>query len=87
MKKQQKEGQVVTLKGTGKAIEKVLQLGTWFQDQDAGARFVVNWKTGSVGAVDDVVQKGDDGGEEGMSFVEESRIRRVSVLEVDVSLK
>ncbi|RDW77544.1 hypothetical protein BP6252_05597 [Coleophoma cylindrospora] len=87
VKKQQMEGQVVTLKGTGKAIEKVLQLGMWFQDQDAGARFAVIWRTASVGAVDDVVQKGDQGSEEGVSFVEESRIRRVSVLEVDVSLK
>lgn len=70
----------VVLKATGKAIEKCLRLAVWWLGQ-ADVRVVV--RTGSVGAVDDVVNK-DDGevGEE-----EGSRVRRTSCLEVGISLR
>lgn len=67
-------GEEVIIKGTGKAIEKVLTLGLWFQNLEG---VEIRVRTGSVGAVDDVV-----GGEEG----DQSRIRRVSCLEVGVAL-
>lgn len=44
-------GEEVLVKGTGKAIGKVLEVGSWFQQRDA---FTVRLRTGSVGAVDDV---------------------------------
>lgn len=45
-------GEEVLIKGTGKAVSKVLEVGAWFLQRDA--EFVVRMKTGSVGAVDDV---------------------------------
>ncbi|EMF08202.1 uncharacterized protein SEPMUDRAFT_75002 [Sphaerulina musiva SO2202] len=42
----------VVLKGTGKAIGKVMELGLWFQQRDA--EYHVRLKTGSVFAVEDV---------------------------------
>lgn len=44
-------GEEVVLKGTGKAITKVMELGLWFQQRE---EYAVRLKTGSVGAVDDV---------------------------------
>ncbi|ESZ99560.1 hypothetical protein SBOR_0125 [Sclerotinia borealis F-4128] len=72
-------GGEVLMKGTGKAIEKTLMLANWWQQQE-GVRVVV--RTKSVAAVDDIV--GVDGEDEGVGE-SESRIRRVSVLEVAVS--
>jgi ribonuclease P/MRP protein subunit POP7 len=72
----------VTLKATGKAVEKLLSVAMWFQGQD-DVKVVL--KTGSVGAVDDVVSMKEDGDEDGE--VEETRVRRTSCLEVGVSLK
>ena len=71
----------VVLKGTNRAIDKVLQLGLFFQGQgDVKVRI----GTGSVGVVDDIeVEEGGAEEEE----VEETRVRRVSVVEVGVSLK
>lgn len=68
----------VVMKATGKAIEKLLRLAIWWQGQDG---VVVKIRTGSVGAIDDVVEKGGEG-----ELVEESRIRRTSCLEVGVRL-
>lgn len=66
----------VVMKGTGKAIEKVLALGVWFQGLEG---VEVRVRTSSVGAVDDIVgEEGEEGGE--------SRVRRVSCLEVGVAL-
>lgn len=72
------QGEVI-MKGTGKAIAKVLALAAWWQDQDG---VQVRIRTGGVGAVDDVVaaDEGADDAETG-----ESRVRRVSMLEVSVS--
>jgi ribonuclease P/MRP protein subunit POP7 len=69
----------VIVKATGKAIERCLQVGLWaIQQEDLR----VEVRTSSVGAVDDVVEKGDEEGGE-----VESRIRRVSCLEVGVRLR
>jgi len=64
----------VLLKGTGKAIQKVLQVALYFQEQED---CMVRIRTGSVGAVDDIETA------EG----EESRVRRTSMIEVAVSLR
>lgn len=99
----------VVLKGTGRAIEKVLRMVVYWQGQ-GDVRVVV--RTGSVGAVDDVVSVassygnrnggegarggegngggGGEGGAEGEGEEEEeegSRIRRISCLEVGISLR
>ena len=42
----------VVLKGTGKAIAKVMELALWFQQR--GEEYEVRLETGSVGAVEDV---------------------------------
>lgn len=89
-------GEEVVLKGTGKAISRVLEMALWFQQR--GERFVVRMTTGTVTAIDDIEvgedgsqSKGDgDGGEEGDGDGEhmpETRLRRTNVLEVAVSLK
>lgn len=53
-------GEQVLVKGTGKAVGKVMEIGAWFLQRD---EFDVRIKTGSVGAVDDVEVA--EGGEEG----------------------
>ena len=87
-----KEPEEVILKGTNRAIEKVLELAIYFQGQDD---CTVRIKTGSVGVVDDIVvsdapaaHNGEEG-EEGEEEVElpESRVRKATVVEVAVSLK
>ena len=81
----------VLLKGTGKAVEKTLSLGLWFQSQDGYSVIV---KTGSVGTVDDVVKTTDDEEEatpEDAREAEEqieaprSRLRYTSMVEVSVT--
>jgi len=71
-------GEVVWVKGTGRACEKVLALAEWFR---AKAEYAVVLRTGSVWAVDDVVVAGED--EAG----EDTRVRQVSCLEVGVRIK
>lgn len=44
----------VTLKGTGRAIEKVLALGLYFQGQDDCR---IRLRTGTVGVIDDIVEE------------------------------
>ncbi|TKA78249.1 hypothetical protein B0A55_04778 [Friedmanniomyces simplex] len=46
----------VLIKGTGKAISKVLEMGVWFQQRP---EYVVRLRTGSVAAIDDI-EIGDD---------------------------
>jgi ribonuclease P/MRP protein subunit POP7 len=75
----------VLVKATGKAIEKGLRVALFFQGQED---CLVRLRTGSVGAVDDVlvregVVEGDGGGED----VPETRVRRTSMLEVGISLR
>jgi ribonuclease P/MRP protein subunit POP7 len=71
------KGEEVMLKATGKAIERLLGVALFFQGEE-GVK--VEFRTGSVGAVDDVVEK-ENGTETG-----ESQVRRVSCLEVAVRL-
>ncbi|KAF4986492.1 hypothetical protein FDECE_15919 [Fusarium decemcellulare] len=67
---------VVTVMGTGRAIEKTLAVASWFEEE---GDCEVEIKTGTVGAVDDVV--GDEDVED------ESRLRKLSCLEVSIKLK
>jgi len=46
--------EVVLVKGTGRAVAKALEVGLWFQQRD---EYGVQVRTGSVGAVDDIVEK------------------------------
>lgn len=57
-------GEQVIVKGTGKAVGKVMELGAWFGQR---GEFEVRVRTGSVGAVDDVevVEGGGEEEEEG----------------------
>jgi ribonuclease P/MRP protein subunit POP7 len=71
------KGEEVMLKATGKAIERLLGVALFFQGEE-GVKVEV--RTGSVGAVDDVVEK-KSGAEMG-----ESQVRRTSFLEVAVRL-
>ncbi|KAK3697151.1 hypothetical protein LTR37_017647 [Vermiconidia calcicola] len=52
LERQKGGGEEVLLKGTGKAVQKVLELGLWFQER--GDVYIVKLKTGSVGAIDDI---------------------------------
>lgn len=45
-------GEEILLKGTGKAIAKVLDLASWFQQRSDV--YTIRLRTGSVGAVDDI---------------------------------
>ena len=114
--KQEEVPEEVLLKATGKAVEKVLGLGLYFQGQDD---IRVRLRTGSAGAVDDIVEKeipvvaekkskrkGDeagaeescDRGEKEVRMVDggqvqeevdlpETQIRKISVVEVGLSLR
>ncbi|EKJ71862.1 hypothetical protein NXS19_013835 [Fusarium pseudograminearum] len=70
------DGGVVTLLGTGKAIEKTLSLAGWFEQE---GDCEVEIKTGTVGTIDDVVAEGDE--------EDESRLRKLNCLEVLIKLK
>ncbi|KAF2769064.1 hypothetical protein EJ03DRAFT_313142 [Teratosphaeria nubilosa] len=87
-------GEAVVIKGTGKAVSRVLGMALWFQQREE--RYKVSLKTGSVGAVDDVAMPENHGttrdargradGED-MEVDAQTRIRHVSVLEVYVTLR
>ncbi|RFU72695.1 ribonuclease p mrp, subunit pop7 [Trichoderma arundinaceum] len=74
-------GAVVSVMGTGKAIEKTLNVASWFEQQ---GDCIVKIRTRTIGTVDDVITEdtddafGDDG---------ESRVRKLNCLEVAISLK
>jgi len=48
--------EVVLVKGTGRAVAKALEVGLWFQQRD---EFAIQVRTGSVGAIDDIVEKNE----------------------------
>ncbi|OHE99470.1 hypothetical protein CORC01_05270 [Colletotrichum orchidophilum] len=73
-----RNGEAIVL-GTGRAIEKALSIATWFTEQ---SDCEVEIRTRTIGTVDDVVLEGDEEG-----FGEESRVRKVSCLEVIVRLR
>ena len=87
-----KSAEEILMKGTSRAIEKVLSLGLYFQNQP---ECQVRIRTGTVGAVDDIVDKEStsvseepqDAGEGARHELPESRIRYVSSVEVGVSLR
>ncbi|KAK1533264.1 hypothetical protein CPAR01_09972 [Colletotrichum paranaense] len=70
-------GEAIVL-GTGRAIEKVLSIAAWFTEQ---SDCEVEVRTKTVGTVDDVVLEEEDEG-----FGEESRVRKISCLEVTSAL-
>lgn len=80
----EKDGEKVYIKATGKAIERAIQLGVWFGEQEDCGVVV---KTGSVGAVDDIVMMEGKTEEEDEEDIPESRIRWLSTIEVAVGLK
>ncbi|KAF4963359.1 hypothetical protein FSARC_8609 [Fusarium sarcochroum] len=67
---------VVTVAGTGRAIEKTLAVAGWFE-QEGDCEVEVT--TGTVGTVDDVVADGEE--------EDDSRLRKLSCLEVRIKLK
>lgn len=80
----------VLLKATNRAIEKVLELALYFQGQeDCNVRL----RTGTVGAVDDLVVSDLAEGAENAEADEEedelpeSRVRKVTFVEVAITLK
>jgi len=89
------EGEEVLVKGTGKAIEKVMGVAGFFWENAVTEGVRVRLGTGSVWAVDDVeVGYGDvrEGGEMDVDGKEEddvpdTRVRQVSVLEVRIGLR
>jgi ribonuclease P/MRP protein subunit POP7 len=52
-------GEEVVLRATGKAIQKCLELGLWFQQRE---EYAVRLVTGSVGAIDDIAVEEEPGG-------------------------
>ena len=93
-KKKEPEG--VLLKGTNRAIAKVMDLAVYFQGQED---LRVRIRTGTVAVVDDIVEA-DDGDGKGVGDgveeeeeqkdgeeVPETQIRRMAMLEVGVNLK
>jgi hypothetical protein len=85
-RKQRNQAVEVIFKATGKAIEKGLQLALYFSQQDDIKMRVA---TGTVTAVDDIVEKEDLDDVQSMEteYVPETQIRRMSMLEVGIKLK
>jgi ribonuclease P/MRP protein subunit POP7 len=71
------DGAEAVVLGTGRAIEKCVSVASWFTAQQD---CVVEVRTRTVGTVDDVVVEGD-------AFEDESRVRRVSAMEVTIRLR
>ena len=87
----EKEPEEVILKGTNRVIEKVLGLALFFDGQED---LIVRLRTGTVGVVDDMVmaarpseetEVGDQ--KEGERDLPETRVRKISMLEVAITLK
>ncbi|CAI4211232.1 unnamed protein product [Parascedosporium putredinis] len=77
-------GAEVTVLGTGKAVEKTLRVASWFsQEPDC----LVSIKTKTVGAVDDIVAVAADNDDDDAQAEDESRVRKLSCLEVTISLR
>ena len=84
LKAKDKGAEEVVLKATGRAIERVLELGLYFQGQPD---CVIRIRTGGVGVVDDIVEGDREGDKEGEEELPETRVRKTSVVEVAVTLK
>ncbi|PYI07241.1 hypothetical protein BO78DRAFT_313582 [Aspergillus sclerotiicarbonarius CBS 121057] len=70
----------VFVKATGRAMERALKVGKWFEGEGRAEEFTVRVKTGSVLVVDDVVdedqEEREDGEEEGKKEEEVERLKR-----------
>lgn len=85
------EPEEVVLKGTNRVIAKVLGLALFFQGQED---LIVRLRTGTVGVVDDIVMVAKPSNEtelggqkEGETELPETQVRKISMLEVAVTLK
>ena len=84
------EREEVLLKGTGKAVAKVLGLGLFFSHQ---SDLKIRVATGTVSVVDDIMEIDRAGAEQDFekegdeSEVSETRLRKTSMVEVGISLK
>lgn len=76
-----KGGAEVVVVGTGRAIEKTLNVAAWF-DRQKDCR--VNLRTRTIGAVDDVMKEAESGEDD---EDDQARVRMVSCLEVVVRLR
>lgn len=78
-------GEVLVL-ATGRAIERAVRVASFFQKQ---RDCIVQLRTSSIGAIDDVVAatKGEDDEEVPFGGDEETRKRMVSCLEVSIKLR
>ena len=52
-----KNGESVLVKASGRAMEQALRVGEWFKNREDGLACNVDVRTGSVQAVDDIVEK------------------------------
>jgi ribonuclease P/MRP protein subunit POP7 len=87
----------VTIKGSGRAVDKVLSLAAWFGEREKEEGVKVRLQTGSVWAIDDIVAGEDeriakdamdqDLDVDEIEDIPESRLRQISVLEVKISLR
>ena len=82
----------VTIKGTGRAIEKVLRLAAWFGEREKEEGVKVKLTTGSLTAIDDIIVDDDDNTESlekntSDETTQESRTRQISVLEAKILLR
>jgi ribonuclease P/MRP protein subunit POP7 len=91
----------VIIKGSGRAVEKVLGLAAWFGERQEEEGIKVRLQTGSVWAIDDIVigerdhtaggdpmdEDHDKNEEDEDDDIPESRMRQISVLEAKISLR
>ncbi|KAI7351912.1 hypothetical protein KC354_g12229 [Hortaea werneckii] len=74
-------GEEVLLKGTGKAIPKVMEMGCWFQQRQ---EYMITVRTGSVAAVDDIdVPEGASGDDNDKDRAESRTEKNNDDMEVD----
>ena len=83
------EPEEVVLKATNRAIQKALYLALFFQKQED---LRVRFRTGTVSVVDDIVKVGKATGEAELDDhqeeeLQESRLRKMCMLEVAITLK
>jgi ribonuclease P/MRP protein subunit POP7 len=84
--------EAVTIKGSGRAIEKVLNLAAWFEQRQIEEGVEVRLMTSSAVAIDDIAYDEDvtldlDTEAPKDQDAPESRLRNASVLEVKISLR
>ena len=73
----------VVVKATGRAIDRALQLALFLQKQED---LRIEIKTGSIAAIDDIVENDDAEQDQEQQEQPESRMRHTSVVEISASL-